>query len=211
MLTLTLALALHLGATEAPASAPPEASPPAAAAPARSASLTPQEERHKSFNPLIGLLEFTVGTVAAYAGVLVGVLYNIGQGGLQWPPDAGDILLLGALPAVMAAGASWLIGLMDASQRSVPGSLLHALLGAAVGQLAGLGVGYLIGRAVAGPADLSGAMAISVFVAPAFAALGAVLFMELFKPGELKVSASVSPLRDAGGLSGLAPAVAFTW
>ncbi|MEW5739916.1 MAG: hypothetical protein AB1938_13370 [Myxococcota bacterium] len=213
MLSLTLALALHLGTVDAaPApSTPADASTPSAAGAPRSASLAPREERHKSFNPLIGTLEFVVGAAAGYVGVLAGVLYNIGQGGLQWPPDAGDILLLGVLPAVMAAGGSWLIGLMDSSQRSVLGSLLHALLGGLVGQAAGLGVGYLIGRAVAGPDDLSGAMAISVFIAPAFAALGAVLFMELFKPGELRVSASLAPLRDAGGVSGLAPAVALRW
>jgi hypothetical protein len=209
MLTLTLALALHLGATDAAGSV--DAGPPTVAGAPRSASLTPPEERRRSFNPLIGALEFGVGAVAGYAGVLVGVLVNLGQGGLQWPPDADDVVLLGALPVVLAAGSSWLIGLLDVSQRSVLGSLLHALLGAVVGQLAGLGAGYLIGRAVAGPNDMSGAMAIAVFIAPAFAALGSVLFMELFKPGEVRVSASLSPLRDAGGFSGLAPAVALRW
>ena len=152
-----------------------------------------------------------MGAAAGYLGVLVGVLYNIGQGGLQWPPDAGDILLLGALPAVMAAGGSWLIGLLDSSQRSVLGSLMHALLGATVGQAAGLGVGYLIGRAAAGPDDLSGAMSIAVFIAPAFAALGSTLFMELFKPGAVSVSASIAPVRGGNGAVSLAPAVSVTW
>jgi hypothetical protein len=210
MLALTLLCSLHLSAVVPPplAAVAVTQSP---STPAPQPSPAPREERHKSFNPLIGLLELTVGAAAAYVGVLVGVLYNIGQGGAQWPPDAGDILLLGALPAVMAAGGSWLIGLMDSSQRSVLGSLLHALLGAAVGQAAGLGVGYLIGRAAAGPDDLSGAMSIAVFIAPAFAALGSTLFMELFKPGEVTVSGSLAPVRDGNGAVSLAPAVSVTW
>lgn len=206
MLAFTLTCALQLGAL-------PPALPATTLAQAPAAATAPavREERHKSFNPLIGVLELTVGLVAGYAGVLVGVLYNIGQGGLSWPPDAADVLLLGALPAALAAGGSWLVGLLDASQRSVLGSLLHAVLGAAVGQAAGLGAGFLIGRSAAGAGDLSGALSISVFVAPAFAAVGSVVFMELFKPGSVSVSASVAPLRDAGGLTGLAPAVALRW
>ena len=204
MLALALSLSLQLGAVAPP---PPLALAIAAQAPAAA----PRESHEKSFNPLIGLLEFTVGTVAAYAGVLVGVLVNIGRGGLSWPPDTTDVLLLGALPAALAAGGSWLVGLLDAGQRSVPMSLVHALLGAVTGQVVGLGAGYLLGRAAAGPNDLSGAMSISVFVAPAFAALGSVVFMELFKPGAVTVSASVAPVRDGRGLAGFAPAVALTW
>lgn len=210
MLTLALTVSLQLGALAPPPLAhavPAQAAAPAPAAPAPA----PKETRHKSFNPLIGLLEFTVGAVAAYAGVLVGVLANIGQGGLSWPPDSTDVVLLGVLPAALAAGGSWLVGLLDASQRSLPMSFLHALLGGVVGQAAGLGAGYLVGRAAAGPTDQSGAMAIAVFVAPAFAALGSTLFMELFKPGEVTVSASVLPVRDGRGLAGFAPAVALTW
>jgi len=211
MLALALSCSLHFAAA-----LPPEAlaqAQPTAAQPAPTPAPTPasREEHHKSFNPLIGVLELTIGAAAGYLGVLVGVLYNVGQGGASWPPDAGDILLLGALPAVMAATGSWLIGLLDVGQRSVLGSLLHALLGATVGQAAGLGVGYLVGRGVAGPDDVSGQLSVAVFIAPAFAALGSTLFMELFKPGAVSVSASVAPVRSGSGAVSLAPALSAAW
>ena len=49
--------------------------------------------------------------------------------------------------------------------------------------LAGLGAGTLIGRAMY-PNDSGTRGIVMVFLAPAFAVLGAVIFMELFKPGE---------------------------
>lgn len=204
MLALALSVSLQLGAV-----APPL--PLALAVAAQVPTAAPRETHDKSFNPLVGLLEFAVGTAAGYAGVLVGVLVNIGRGGLSWPPDAADVLLLGALPAALAAGGSWLPGLLDARQRSVPMSLVHALLGAVTGQAVGLAAGYLVGRSVAGPNDLSGALSVSVFVAPAFAALGSVVFMELFKSGAVAVSASAAPVRDGRGLHGFVPSVALTW
>jgi hypothetical protein len=202
MLSLALSVALQVGAAAQPP--PPSAEPAAAVAPR-------DEVRHPYFNPLVGLLEFGVGVVGGYAGVLVGVLANIGRGGLSWPPDGMDVLLLGVLPATVAASAAWVMGLFDVSQRSLLGSLLQALVGAAVGEVAGLGAGYLLGGALVGPGDQSGIMSISVFVAPAFAALGSVVAMELFKPGAVQLRASVAPLRDVRGAAGLAPAVAVTF
>lgn len=167
-----------------------------------------EPQRRKSFNLLIGVLELGVAAVAAYVGVGAGILVNVGLGAMSWPPDRNDVLLLAALPAGLAAVAGWVVGLLDLGQRSFLGSALWAVLGAVVGELGGLGLGYLLGRSLA-PADFAGAASIAVLVAPVFAAFGAVLFMELLKPGELVASASLLPVRDGRGLVSLAPAVAL--
>lgn len=200
MLCAALALSLQLSTAALPASPVTHA-----------VATTATASSGASFNPLIGLLEFGVGAVAGYGATLVGVLLNIRHGGLSWPPDDADIMLLGVAPAITAAAGSWLIGLLDLSQRSVVWSALHAVIGGVVGQAAGLGLGYLVGRRLIGTGDANGAMAIAVFAAPAVAALGSTLFMELFKSGPSSASASVLPLRDARGLSGFAPAVAVTF
>ncbi len=187
------------------------ATAPAAAAPAaeeRGASLANREPpRTKSFNLLIGGLELLGALIGGYAGVVAGVAINFPLGGVNIPPDGNDLLLVAALPAILAASCGWVLGLLDFSQRTLVGSLLSAALGAVVGEIAGLGIGYLIGRGLA-PGDLGGSASIAVLIAPAFSALGAVFFMEWLKPGAVAATASVMPVRDGRGLVGFVPAVA---
>jgi hypothetical protein len=116
-------------------------------------------------------------------------------------------LLLMVTPAIGAAIFAWVVGLLDFSQRTFVGSAIWALLGAAVGEAAGLGVGYLLGRSMF-PTDPGAQGLTFVACGPAVAALGAVVFMELFKPGEeIPAHGSISVSRDATGRTVLGPAV----
>ncbi|MBX7097963.1 MAG: hypothetical protein K1X89_09635 [Myxococcaceae bacterium] len=161
---------------------------------------TPPQPR-KSVSFLLAGGEFVVGAATGYLGLLLGILGNFRSGGLTIPPDVTDILLLAALPAGLATAGAWLIGLFDLSQRGFFSNLFFAVLGGALGELVGVGAGVLVGRSAA-PSDSSLAGIIAVSMGPAFAALGAMFFMELFKPGELPAHASVLFVPDGrGGLA----------
>jgi len=103
------------------------------------------------------------------------------------------------LPAATAAAFTWVVGLLDWSQRGFFSSALWAVLGAGAGEVLGVGAGILLGRAMY-PTDAGNRGLLMVFVAPALAVLGAVLFMELFKPGEeVEAYASISVAQGQGG------------
>ncbi len=169
--------------------------------PERGASLSGQETK-KHTNILIAAGSFVLGTALAYGGLALGILGNIRGGGLSNPPDAADAMLLAVLPAGCAAAGAWLIGLFDWNQRGVLTSALWSVLGALVGEAAGLGVGLLIGRSAA-PNDVGLSGIITISVAPGFAALGSVVLMELLKSGEVvdrdAPSASLMGVRDSSG------------
>jgi hypothetical protein len=150
--------------------------------------------------------ELLVGAVGGYLALVGGIAVNLPRGGVSLPPDTADILLIGALPAAVAAGAAWLVGLIDLRQRSLIGSLLSALVGGAVGEAAGLGLGYLYGSGLY-PNDAAAAVLVAMFIAPALAAIGATAAMELFKPGE-QLSPTVSLSRDRQGHLAAGPAIA---
>lgn len=190
--------------------APPPVAPapvPAKPAPERGVSLAagPTEFR-KSTNPLIATLAIGGGLLGGYLGLLGGVLINFSKGGLSDPIDSDDALLLMVVPGVGAAAFAWIVGLLDLSQRTIAGSAVWGLLGAAIGEGAGLGIGYAIGKAKFS-SDPGVQGLIFVGVAPAFAALGAVIFMELFKPGE-EIGPSISVARSANGTLVYGPAIA---
>jgi hypothetical protein len=190
----------------APAAEPATVAPSASDNPQRAAALTPREPtRRKSTSLIIGGLELAAGALAGYVGLAVGVALNVPHGGLSFPPDALDVVYLGVVPLVACAAFSWFAGLLDFSQRSIIGSALWALIGAGAGELVGLGVGALVGRAMY-PSDDGAAGIVALFIAPAVAAFGAVLFMELFKPGE-EVYATLDVGRARDGSLALGPAL----
>ncbi len=193
-------------APPAPADAPAVMAPTAADNPQRAASLTPREPtRRKSTSLIIAGLQLAAGALAGYVGLAVGIALNIPHGGLSFPPDALDVVYLGVVPALACAAFAWFAGLLDFSQRSVVGSALWAVLGAAAGEVVGLGIGAGVGRGIY-PSDEGAAGLVAVFLAPAVAALGAVLFMEIFKPGE-EVYASLNLGRAHDGSLAMGPAV----
>ncbi len=176
------------------------AATPVAPVPERGA--LPGQQVKKHTNILIAAGSFVVGTALAYGGLALGILGNIRAGGLSNPPDVTDAMLLAVLPAGCAAAGAWLIGLFDWGQRGVVSSALWSVLGALVGEAAGLGVGILIGRSAA-PNDVGLSGIITISVAPGFAALGSVVLMELLKSGEVvpdgAPSASLMGVRDSSG------------
>lgn len=162
----------------------PELTPAPTAEPERGARLAAgPTSRRKSTRFLIATASIGAGALTSYLALVLGVALNFSKGGLSDPVDTNDILLLMVLPATVAAGFTWFVGLLDWSQRGVFSSALWAVLGAGAGELLGLGAGTLIGRAMY-PNDLGARGIVTIFLAPAFAVLGAVIFMELFKPGE---------------------------
>lgn len=187
---------------------PAEAPAPAPAAPERGASLAAGPSTYrKSTNLLVAGLGLVGGAVGGYLGLVGGVALNFSKGGLSDPIDSDDALLLMVTPAIGAAVFAWVVGLLDFSQRTFVGSAIWALLGAAVGEAAGLGVGYLLGRSMF-PTDPGAQGLTFVACGPALAALGAVVFMELFKPGEeIPAYGSISVSRDVTGRTVLGPAV----
>lgn len=190
------------GAPESPSAIPQSVSPGTPVPPGASLPPpAPPAQPRKSVSFLLASGEFVVGAATGYLGLLLGILGNIRAGGLTIPPDVTDILLLAALPAGLATAGAWLIGLFDLSQRGFFSNLFFAVLGGALGELVGVGAGVLVGRSAA-PSDSSLAGIIAVSMGPAFAALGAMFFMELFKPGELPAHASVLFVPDGrGGLA----------
>jgi len=187
--------------TPAPAAAPERGSPRLQAGPTT---------RKKSVSIIASGLGIIAGSITSYLALAGGVAVNFSKGGLSDPFDSDDILLLMVLPAATAAVTTWFIGLLDWSQRGVFSSLLWAVLGAGAGELIGLGAGTLIGRAMY-PTDLGARGIVTVFIAPAVAVLGAVIFMELFKPGEEVEGAyaSLSVARTQNGGLAFGPAVGF--
>lgn len=188
--------------------APLAPAPPPAPAPERGASLSagPTTQR-KSTGFLIAGGGIVLGAVGGYLGLVAGVLVNFSKGGLSDPIDVDDALLLMVIPATAAAAFSWVIGLFDLSQRTFVGSAIWAILGAAVGEGVGLGAGYLLGRAMF-PNDAGTRGLVLIAMGPALAAIGAVLFMELFKPGEeVGPAATLSVTRDATGALAFGPAL----
>lgn len=195
-----------------PEPAPAPVVAPATAAPERGVSLAAGPSTYrKSTNPLIAGLGVVAGALGGYLGLVGGVAINFSKGGLSDPLDSDDALLLMVTPAVGAAAFAWIVGLLDFSQRTFVGSAIWALLGAAIGEGAGLGLGYLLGRSMF-PTDPGAQGLTFVAVGPAVAALGAVVFMELFKPGEeIPAHASISLTRDVTGRTVLGPAIGGTF
>ncbi|MFZ5471520.1 MAG: hypothetical protein ACOZIN_19010 [Myxococcota bacterium] len=163
-------------------------------------------ETRKSTSFLIAGGELGLGLAGGYIGLLAGIALNLPRGGVSLPPDTNDVLLIGLLPALAAAGPAWAFGLFDLSQRGFVTSLLLSAAGAAVGELAGLGVGLLLGRSLT-PDDEAAAVLLAMFAAPAFAALGAMLSMELFKGGETVATPTVALVRTSGGSWVLQPSL----
>lgn len=161
---------------------------------------------HKSVSLFLVSGELLAGVVGGYLALVGGIAVNLPRGGVSLPPDTADLLLIGALPAMVAAGGAWLVGLIDLRQRSLLGSLLSALVGGALGEAAGLGLGYLYGRSLY-PDDAAAAVLVAMFIAPALAAIGATAAMELFKPGE-QLSPTVFLSRDPQGRLAAGPAIA---
>lgn len=176
---------------------------PSASNDSRSARLQ-EPTRHKSTSFILAGIDLAAGLVAGYLGLVVGIALNVPRGGLSNPPDAYDVLYLGVVPVVACAALSWLAGLFDLSQRSVLGSAIWAALGALAGELIGVGAGLLVGNAMF-PDDQGAAGLVAVSFGPAFAALGAVLFMEIFKPGE-EVYATLNAVRAHDGSLAMGPA-----
>ncbi len=181
-----------------------------AAAPVR---LSNNTERRSSSNFFLVAAELIIGTGVGVLMVPLGVALNIRSGGLSQPPDFTDIFLLGALPALVVAASNYVIGLLDFSQRNLILSALWATLGALIGEAAGFAAGALIGNAVL-PDTLTDsskyalALIIGAFSGPLFAAVGAVIFSELLKPGEeVSVTPSVSGIRRPDGSMAFGPAI----
>lgn len=193
----------HLGQNPEPSQDSPAVLAPKAANDDRSARLQEPTRRKSTSFILVGI-DLAAGLVAGYLGLVVGIAVNVPRGGLSNPPDAYDVLYLGVVPLVACAALSWLAGLFDISQRSVLGSAIWAALGALAGELVGVGAGILVGNAMF-PDDQGGAGLVAVAFGPAFAALGAVLFMELFKPGE-EVYATINTVRTHDGSLAMGPA-----
>ena len=170
----------------------------------RSATLNPTLTHKKSVNVLVALGELAIGSLAGYLALVVGIALNLPHGGVSAPADANDILYLGVFPTVATAALSWLVGLFDWGQRSVLGSAIWAVLGAAAGELAGLGLGDLLGHALY-PNDHGASAIVTIFFAPAVSAIGAMIFMEAFKPGQ-DVYASINLTRTRSGALALGPA-----
>jgi hypothetical protein len=191
----------------APAPAEPATVAPSAADhEGRAAQLTPREPtRRKSHSLIIGGLQLAAGALAGYVGLAVGIALNVPHGGLSFPPDGLDVLYLGVVPAVACAAFAWFAGLLDFSQRSIIGSALWSLLGAAAGEVVGLGVGSLVGHGFY-PNDQGAAGLVAVAFGPAVAAFGALLLMEIFKPGE-EVYASLDVQRTRDGALAMGPAL----
>lgn len=189
----------------------PSVAPAPVAAPERGPSLVAgAATRRKSTSFLIATLSIGVGALTSYLALVGGIAVNFSKGGLSDPIDTDDILLLMVLPASVGAAFTWLVGLLDWSQRGVFSSALWAVLGAGVGELLGLGAGTLLGRALY-PGDTGARGLVMVFLAPAVAVLGAVIFMELFKPGEEVEGAyaSISVARTWNGGLAFGPAFGF--
>jgi hypothetical protein len=208
MLT-ALALTAYL-LTQAPAAPPPQG-----------ANLASSTTRRKSTSLLLAGASLGAAAVGGYLALAVGVAANFRNQGLSSPPDADDILLLMVLPATVAAAVAWTVGLLDLAQRGLVSSALWSVLGAAAGELLGLGIGSLVGRSLY-PSDPSASAIVTLFLAPAFAALGAVILMELLKPGEEVASgrrpgegargwASLSVSRTRGGGLAVGPALGLSF
>lgn len=194
--------------TPEPSSVAPPAPPLEEASPAPSAPppyVPPPPTHRKSVSFLLAGGELLFGALLGYGGLGLGILANIRGGGLSLPPDVTDVMLLAVLPGALAAGGAWLVGLFDLGQRNFFTNLLFAIAGGALGELVGLGAGVLLGRSIY-PGDPSAAGLVSVAVAPAFAAFGAMLFMELFKPGEEVGGASLQLVPDGRGGIAAGPA-----
>jgi hypothetical protein len=176
---------------------------PSAANDSRSAALR-EPTRRKSTSFILAGIDFAAGAVAGYLGLVVGIALNVPHGGLSSPPDSNDILLLGVIPVVACAAIAWLAGLFDFSQRSIIGSALWSVLGSLAGELVGVGAGLLVGNAMF-PDDQASAYLVALAFGPAVAALGAVIFMEIFKPGE-EVYATIDAVRTRNGSLALGPA-----
>ncbi len=190
---------------EAPTS-PAVVGPSSAANDERAASLVPREPtRRKSVGLISAGAELISGALGGYLALVVGIAANVPRGGLSSPPDGYDVLYLGVLPAVGCAALAWLAGLLDFPQRTLFGSAIWSLLGSAVGEAVGVGAGALLGRAMY-PHDSGAAGVVAVFCGPAGAVLGALLFMELFKPGE-EVYATLELDRARNGSLAMGPAV----
>jgi hypothetical protein len=190
---LTLALTISLSLSSGTLAGPPRAANFLGADP----------EPQKSTNLLLAGGELVLGLVGGYVFLLGGIAANIGNGGVSLPPDLNDIILVGLVPALGAAGFAWLIGLLDLSQRSLLGSLVLSGLGGAVGELVGLVIGVLVGQSLY-PADQAAAALLAIFLAPAVAAVGAMLSMELFKGGDKSggfATLTITRTRDGRGIA----------
>lgn len=148
------------------------------------------ETTEKSTSLLVAGGELGLGLVGGYLALIAGVAINFPLGGASLPPDTTDLVLLAALPAATAAAGAWLFGLFDLSQRGFVTSLILAALGAAVGEAAGVAAGLYGGRALY-PNDPATAGLVAMAAGPVVAALGATLFMELFKGGKSTASATL--------------------
>ena len=195
-----------LGQTESVAASEEAAAPAAVAAPQAAVNPAPvstepppvRYRREKSFNVFLGFFEFFLGALAGYAWIPAGFVLNSplhGGGGLSMPPDLADIMYLGVIPAALAGGVAWLIGLLDLSQRGFFTSLLAAMIGAAIGEAGGLAIGILVGNILLASRPDAGILAslLSIAIAPGFAALSAMMVMEIFKGGrEVPIEPTVS-------------------